>query len=178
MRRWPTRLAAVPLILLTSSFFAQSHRSVAKTSWRAATPAQLQAALPARAPVEKERIETEMPSASGIIDAQGHVIAAVVLITAGYAADGKYTHYLLVQAPLRVGTQLDLRPGSYVLGWTRATDGLMVHFYDAETGKDHGTILARPQTESSPVVPIRIWPPSDRSVIQIGRFVLPYTIEG
>jgi len=39
-----------------------------KSAWRSATPAELQTALPARAQVEKERIETEMRTASGIID--------------------------------------------------------------------------------------------------------------
>jgi hypothetical protein len=57
--------------------------------------------LPARAPVEKEHIETEMRTASGIVNAHGHYIAGVVLLTAGYSADGKYSHYLLVQAPIK-----------------------------------------------------------------------------
>ena len=53
-----------------------------KTPWRQATDAELASLLPARAPVEKEHIETEMRTASGIVDARGHYIAGVVLITA------------------------------------------------------------------------------------------------
>ena len=78
---------------------AQGQRS----GWRQATDAELTALLPARAPVEKEHIETEMRTASGIVNAHGHYIAGVVLLTAGYSADGKYSHYLLVQAPIKVG---------------------------------------------------------------------------
>src|SRR5215471_14852261 len=84
-----------------------------KSTWRAATPAELAAALPARAPVEKERIETEMRTASGIIDSRGKLIAGVVLITAGYSADGKYSHYLLVQSPITID-KIALSPGNYV----------------------------------------------------------------
>ena len=63
-----------------------------KTTWRAATPDELAAALPARAPVEKERIERCAPHPAST----GHTRqarAGVALITAGYSADGKY-HYL------------------------------------------------------------------------------------
>jgi hypothetical protein len=166
-------IAFVPLLMLSMAH-AQARSSAANT-WHAATPAQLESALPARALVEKERIETEMPSASGIVDGHGRVIAAVVLITAGYAAHGKYTHYLLAQAHLRLGSDLELPPGAYVVGWERIADGLQVHVYEAETGKERGTLVAHPQTQPSPVVPVKVWPPSDRSVIQIGRFILPYT---
>ena len=159
-------------ISLLFAVFAQQHP--AKT-WTTATPAQLEAAIPARAPVEKERIETELTSASGIVDSHGKVIAAVVLITAGYAAHGKYSHFLLAQAPLRIGTEIQLQPGNYVIGWTRVPEGLSVHLYEAATGKDLGATLAKPQTQTLPVVPVKIWPPTDRSMIQIGRFMLPYT---
>ena len=80
------------------------------------TAAELETFLPARAPVDKERIESEMRTASGIINDRGQMIAAVVLITAGYAADGKYSHYLLIQAPLTIGDNLTLPPGAYVIG--------------------------------------------------------------
>jgi hypothetical protein len=160
-------------ITLLCAVFAQQHS--AKT-WTNATPTQLEAAIPARAPVEKERIETEMSSASGIVDSHGKVIAAVVLITAGYAAHGKYSHFLLAQAPLRIGADIQLAPGNYVIGWNRVPEGLSVHVYEAATGKDLGTTLAKPQTQTLPVVPVKIWPPADRSMIQIGRFMLPYTL--
>ena len=74
-----------------------------KPAWRQATPAELALVLPSRAPVESEHIETEMRTASGIVDEHGRYIAGVVLLTAGYSADGKYSHYLVVQAPLRIG---------------------------------------------------------------------------
>ena len=148
----------------------------AKREWRAATPAELQAVLPDRAQVEKERIETEMRSATGVIDGKGHVIAAVVLITAGYSANGKYSHYLLVQSPIRVG-EVFLQPGSYVIGWTRAAEGLLVHFYAADTGAEKGMVIARAPDKPIAVVPLRIWPPAERRLIQIGRFLMPYTLE-
>lgn len=148
-----------------------------KSSWRAATPAELESVLPARAPVEKERIETELRTATGITDAHGHTIAAVVLITAGYAANGKYSHFLLVQSPLALGPDLHLVPGSYVLGWTRTEDGLLVHVFEAATGTERGTFVARIPKTPTKVEPFKIWPPADRSVIQIGRFLAPYSLE-
>lgn len=164
------------LCMVPMGLVAQANGVAAKREWRAATSAELEAALPARAPVEKEHIETEMRSASGIIDSHGRVTAAVVLITAGYAANGKYYYYLLVQAPIRIGSNIDLPAGSYAIGWTRSTDSLLVHIYEAETGVVRGTITARPLSQPLPIVSIKIWPPSERSVIQIGRFVLPYSL--
>jgi hypothetical protein len=146
-----------------------------KREWKVATPAELEAVLPARAPVEKERIETEMRTATGVIDGRGKVIAAVVLITAGYAANGKYSHYLLAQVPLRIGPDILLPAGNYAVGWTRGEDGLLVHIYEAETGVERGTITARPLMPPLPVVSVKIWPPSEHGVIQIGRFGVPYT---
>jgi len=168
MKRSLSLLLAMLLPLTAAS--AQARRG-----WRAATPAELQAVLPDRAQVEKERIETEMRSATGVIDGRGRVVAAVVLITAGYAANGKYSHYLLVQAPMRVG-EVNLAPGTYVLGWTREPDGLLVHCYAAESGIERGTVLATLPDKPIPVIPLRIWPPGERSVIQIGRFLMPYDL--
>jgi len=164
------------LCTVSGSLTAQGNGGPSKRDWRAATSAELEAVLPARAPVEKEHIETEMRSASGIIDSHGRVIAAVVLITAGYAANGKYYYYFLAQSPIRIGSNIDLAPGSYAIGWTRANDGLLVHIYEAETGVERGTITAHPLAQPLPIVSIKIWPPSERSVIQIGRFVLPYSL--
>ena len=148
-----------------------------RATWRAATPAELQAFLPARAPVEKERIETEMRTATGITDDHGHMVAAVVLITAGYAAEGKYSHYLLTQAPLTLGDRVHLKPGAYVVGWNRTEDGLLVHLFEAATGAERGTVLARPAKQPVRVEPFRIWPPAEKSQIQIGRFLVTYTLE-
>ncbi len=110
-------LFALLLLLASSSSFG----APPKATWRSATPAELQSALPARAQVEKERIETEMRTASGIIDSRGKIIGGVVLITAGYSADGKYSHYLLVQSPITIG-DVSLPIGNYVLGWQRGDD--------------------------------------------------------
>ncbi len=148
-----------------------------KVSWRAASAAELEAFLPARAAVEKERIETEMRTATGITDDHGHTIGAVVLITAGYAAEGKYSHYMLAQSPMVLGGEVRLAPGAYVIGWNRGPDGLAVHLFDAMTGMDRGTVMARASKEPLRVEPFRIWPPGDRSAIQIGRFLVPYALE-
>jgi hypothetical protein len=146
-----------------------------KTAWRQATDAELASLLPARAPVEKEHIETELRTASGIVDGKGHYIAGVVLLTAGYSADGKYSHYLLVQVPIRIGG-IALKPGEYVFGWTRtlATDSLSVHFHEAATGRLLGTTDAHRIAGSSRVESLHIWPPGDKALIQIGRFGIPY----
>jgi hypothetical protein len=146
-----------------------------KTVWRQATDAELASLLPARAPVEKEHIETEMRTASGIVNSRGHFIAGVVLITAGYSADGKYSHYLIVQTPLRIGG-IALKPGEYVFGWVRAGDTLSVHFHEAATGALVGTTDAHRIVGSSRVESLHIWPPGDKSLVQIGRFGIPYEL--
>ena len=148
-----------------------------KTAWRQATDAELASLLPARAPVEKEHIETEMRTASGIVNSRGHFIAGVVLLTAGYSADGKYSHYLIVQTPIRVGGIL-LKPGDYAFGWARAQagDALSVHFHEAATGTLVGTTDAHRLAGSSRVESLHIWPPGDKALIQIGRFGIPYEI--
>ena len=174
MRIWAWSFAV--LLLLPIAGGAQ--KSVqSRRDWRAATPAELEAVLPARAPVEKERIETEMRTATGVIDGRGKVVAAVVLITAGYAANGKYSHYLLVQSPLRIGADILLPVGTYAIGWTRAADGLSVHIYEAETGVERGSTIAHPLTQPLPIVSVKIWPPVEHGIIQIGRFALPYAME-
>jgi hypothetical protein len=149
-------------------------------NWRAATPDELKSIIPARAPVISERIETEFRTASGVTDGNGHFIAGVVMITAGYSAEGKYSHYFLVQAPVRIGT-LDLSPGDYVFGWTRSQDALKVSFYQAATGKEVGQVDAVRNPSITRVESFRIWPPrggatEPHSVIQIGRFSFPYLL--
>ena len=150
--------------------------SQAASTWRPASSQELASVLPARAPVEKERIETEMRTASGMINGHGQIVASVVLITAGYAADGKYSHYFLAQAPITIGEHLHLSPGAYVVGWTRADKGLVVHFFDAPSGQELGAELAPPAEHSGRVESFRIWPPDEGSNIQIGRFLLPYRL--
>jgi hypothetical protein len=163
------------LVLLLPILAAPSLPAQTKPAWRSATMEELTAVLPARAPVEKERIETEMRTASGIVNAHGQVIAGVVLITAGYSADGKYSHYLLVQSPITIADVAFL-PGAYVFGWQRADDGLAVKFYDAATGTPRGTATARRMSQGTRVESFRLWPPQDQSILQIGRFSLPYRV--
>ena len=165
------------LSLLLPLSLASLQAAQTKQAWRTATPAELAAALPARAPVVKERIETEMRTASGIIDSHGKVIAGVVLITAGYSADGKYSHYVLVQAPITIG-KIALAPGAYVFGWQRDQDSLLVKFYDAATGTEIGDVTMHRLPTGSRVESFRLWPPSDREIVQIGRFAIPYKLPG
>jgi hypothetical protein len=147
-----------------------------KATWRAATDAELASLLPARAPVQTEHIETEMRTASGIVNSHGRYIAGVVLITAGYSADGKYSHYLVVQAPIHIGT-VALKPGEYVFGWVRENDSLKVHINMAATGVLVGETEAHKIAGQTRVESIHIWPPSDKSMIQIGRFEIPYELD-
>lgn len=163
------------LVFLLPAFLAPAQRA----SWRQATPSELATVLPSRAAVEKEHIETEMRTASGIVDERGRFIAGVVLITAGYSADGKYSHYLIVQAPMRVG-DIALKPGEYAFGWTRAEAGdtLSVHFNLASTGALVGTTDAHKITDSSRLESLHIWPPEEKAIIQIGRFGVPYKLGG
>ncbi|MGI8962745.1 MAG: hypothetical protein ACR2IV_23900 [Bryobacteraceae bacterium] len=97
------------LILTVTTVAIGSSRS---PTWRPATGAELRDVIPARAPVEKERIETEFRTASAITDGNGRYVAGVVLITAGYAAEGKYSNFFITQAPIRIG-DLSLKPGEY-----------------------------------------------------------------
>lgn len=166
-----TALTLALSLAFSISAFSQTH-----TPWRSASSAELEAALPTRAPVGKERIETEMRTATGIVNTRGQMIAAVVLITAGYAADGKYSHYLLVQAPIVVAEHT-LAAGTYVVGWSRVEEGLAVHIFEAASGVERATVVARPIAGSRRVESFHIWPPSDRSIIQIGRYMLPYNVQ-
>jgi hypothetical protein len=158
--------------------FAVGGAQAQKSTWRQATPAELQSVLPSRAPVESEHIETEMRTASGIVDEHGRFIAGVVLITAGYSAEGKYSHYLVVQAPVEIGG-VALKPGEYAFGWTREDGGdtLSVHFNVAATGALVGTANAHRMAGPGRVESLRIWPPDDKSIIQIGRFAIPYKVD-
>lgn len=162
-------------------FFALFVASIAtiahaqKAAWRQASDSELASLLPARAPVIKEHIETEMRTASGIVDAHGRYIAGVVLITAGYSAEGKYSHFLIVQSPIKVGG-IDLKPGEYVFGYTHSGEELNVHFNEASTGALLGTVDAHLIPSIKGVTNLHIWPPSTRAIIQIGRFGIPYEL--
>lgn len=168
MRKWLTvALLFTGCVALTCA--AQSSRA----SWHAATQEELKSLIPARAPVVQERIETEARTASGITDGNGKFIAGVVLITAGYSADGKYSHFFITQVPLKIG-DFRLSPGSYLIGWDHAEDALNVNFYESSSGRLLGSIQAHLNPSITRVESFRIWPPADRSVIQIGRFTFGY----
>jgi hypothetical protein len=166
-------LAVVVVLFMCGLSFAGAQPT--HQVWRAATQQELQALLPVRAPVVHERIETEMRTASGITNGKGKYIAGVVLITAGYSANGKYSHFFVTQVPLKIG-DFTLQPGSYLIGWNHKDDDLDVKFYESSSGLFLGSVKARLNSSITRVESIRIWPPSDRSVIQIGRFTFPYQI--
>ena len=151
--------------------------SIAQEAWRAATESELKEMIPPRAPVEKERIETELRTASGITNGRGKYVAGVVLITAGYSAEGKYSHFFMTQVPLRVG-DLDLRAGDYVFGWHRNEDSLTVRFYEAQSGKPVGIIEAVRNSRIGKIESFHIYAPADRPIVQIGRFGFPYKVGG
>ncbi|MFP5227762.1 MAG: hypothetical protein ACLGXA_09020 [Acidobacteriota bacterium] len=167
-------MAAGLMAMLAIGAWAQERHSA---EWRVATDAELRSVIPARAPVVQERIETEMRSASGITNGHGKYIAGVVLITAGYSAEGKYSHFFLTQVPLRIGTDVQLAPGEYLIGYEHGENNeLMIRFYDAATGHPEGKVQATLMTGSTRVESFRIWPPADRATIQIGRFGFSYQI--
>ncbi len=169
----PRFFIAALLLTLPILGVAQNH------AWRAATESELKTLLPARAPVQQERIETEMRTASGITDGHGKFIAGVVLITAGYSADGKYSHFFLTQVPLKIGS-FRLAPGDYLIGWQHLENGtgLNVSFYEAASGKPLGSVDATLNPAITRVESFRVWPPVDHSLMQIGRFTFGYQIMG
>lgn len=167
------------ILLLTLLFpfaFAQDDAA----SWRPATEKELAALIPARATVEKERIETELHTASGVTDGKGHFIAGALLITAGYSAHGKYTHFFITQAAIKVGDTA-LKPGEYVYGYRRIDeDTLEFIFYQAATGVQVGTAKAPRESRTGPIRSLMITPPGQAKgqtgLIQIGRFACGYQL--
>ncbi len=161
------------LVLIIFSIFP----AVSQSDWRQASSKELGALIPARAPVEKERIETEFRTASGVTNGKGKFIAGVVMITAGYAADGKYAQFFITQVAIKVG-DLSLSPGEYVFGHKRIDDDTMeVKFYEAPTGKYLGAVKAIKQTKPGPIRSLLITPPvAEKGTIQIGRFSTDYKL--
>lgn len=165
-----------PLLILITAILAGSTAQAADT-WRAATPAELRQIIPPRAQVEKERIETEFRTASGVTNEDGKFIAGVVLITAGYAAEGKYSNFLVVQVPIKIG-QVRFPPGNYLFGWKHSSaDTLLVSFYDAESGKPLGSAIAERVSRKGRIESFHISPPRLKARIEIGRFAMPYAFE-
>lgn len=170
----PTRILLAAALLLSSS---AGVAALYRARWRTATAEELRDVIPARAPVIKENIETEFRTASGITDGRGKFIAGVVMITAGYSAEGKYSHFLITQAPLKVA-DFDLPPGQYVFGYTRTDDEtIRVNFYRAASGDSVGVADAQRNRKSSMVRSLLINPPAGgKAHIQIGRFLLEYRV--
>lgn len=168
-------LFVVLFVTMSVSCYSQEARPKSG-SWRPATSSELKTLIPLRAPVVQERIETELRTASGITDGKGKYVAGVVLITAGYSAEGKYSHFLIAQAPLRIG-DIHLSAGEYLIGWKHNEDALTVNIYEAASGKQLGSIEAVKNESITRVESFRIWPPGDKSVVQIGRFTFIYQID-
>ena len=169
------RTATVIRALLASALLLSA--GAGRARWRAATEEELRRVIPERAPVIKENIETEFRTASGVTDGRGRFIAGVVMITAGYSAEGKYSHFFITQAPLRVG-DADLQPGQYVFGYQRADeDTIHLRFYRASNGDPVGEADARKSARGHAVRSLLITPPvGGRATIQIGRFTLEYRV--
>ena len=149
----------------------------APVRWRSATSPELKKLIPARAPVVQENIETEFRSASGVTDGKGKYIAGVVMITAGYSAEGKYSHYFINQVPLKLG-DLSLPAGEYVFGYQRnGSDSIKVSFYKASSGDAIGDVEAHINRKRNLVTSLLITPPqSGKGTIQVGRFVFDYRL--
>ena len=147
------------------------------SQWRSATDMELRRIIPARAPVGKENIETEFRTASGVTDGHGKFIAGVVMITAGYTAEGKYSHFLITQVPIRIG-EMNLSPGEYVFGYQRTGDETLdVLFYAASSGEKLGEMIAHRSIKRGPVRSLLILPPRNgKSLIQLGRFAFEYSL--
>jgi hypothetical protein len=112
-----------------------------------------------------------------VTDGRGKFIAGVVMITAGYSAEGKYSHFFITQAPLKIGSMM-LQPGEYVFGYQRINnDAIRVSFYRASSGEAIGTVDAHVNRKSSMVRSLLISPPVDgRASIQVGRFFFEYKL--
>jgi hypothetical protein len=151
--------------------------AVSRTRWRAANESELRRIIPARASVITENIETEFHTASGVTDGKDRFIAGVVMITAGYSAEGKYSHFFITQVPLSIGN-ITLKPGEYVFGTQRTSnDAIRVGFYLASNGEGLGDVEARINRKSSAVRSLLITPPvGGKALIQIGRFTFEYRV--
>lgn len=161
------------LSLLSSAAQSQTKK------WRQASEKELRAVIPARATVEAERIETEMRTASGVTDGTGKFIAGVLMITAGYAAEGKYSHFFMTHVPMKIG-EMEIGPGEYVFGKKRIDAGAMeISFYEAANGKSLGSVKAIIDKKRGPVYSFFITPPgngSKKGMMKIGRFSFEYSV--
>jgi hypothetical protein len=166
-------MSRMAVVLVSLMLFATP--AAAATRWRTVTQQELRRLIPARAPVVKENIETEFRTASGVTDGNGKFIAGVVMITAGYSAEGKYSHFFVTHVPLRLG-DISLAPGEYVFGYQRSdNDTIRVSFYRASSGDAVGEVEAHINRKKNLVTSLLITPPvNGKGTIQVGRFVWDY----
>lgn len=141
------------------------------------TEAELKNAVPEKAPVIKENIETEFRTASGISNDKSQIFG-VVIITAGYEAEGKYTHFLRTQTKMRIG-ELVLEPNDYIFGYQRLdVETLRVMFYRAKDGELVGATKAKVERSKGAIYSFLIEPPvANQGKIFIGRFTFNYSLE-
>ncbi len=161
-------------ILFVVAVFAMN---IFAQDWRKLTAEELKKTVPEKAPVIKEQIETELRTASGITDGKNNIFG-VVIITAGYEADGKYTHYFKTDAKLKVG-DLDLDKGEYIFGYQRLNaETLRVTFYYAKDGELIGALKAKVEQKKGAIYSLLIEPPTaKKGKIYIGRFTFDYELE-
>jgi hypothetical protein len=161
-------LSVILCLLVSSVAFAQD--------WRKLTAEELKTIVPEKAPVIKEDIETELRTAAGITDGKSHILG-VVIITAGYEADGKFTHFLRCQSKLTVG-MVNLEAGDYVFGYKRVDNTtLRVSFYHARSGEFVGNADAKVETKKGPIYSFLIEPPIEKKgKMYIGRFSMEYSL--
>lgn len=145
--------------------------------WRKLTADELQKTVPEKAPVIREQIETELRTASGITDGKNKIFG-VVIITAGYEADGKYTHFFKTDAKIKVG-ELSLEKGEYIFGYQRLNAELLrVMFYRAKDGELLGALKAKFEQKKGAIYSLLIEPPTaKKGKIYIGRFTFDYELE-
>lgn len=136
----------------------------------------LKKVIPEKAPVIKENIETEFRTASGIVNGQKNIFG-VVIITAGYEADGKYTHFFKTDEKLKLG-EIVLNKGEYIFGYKRLdNETLDVSFYQARDGKLIGSIEAKVERKKGAIYSFLLEPPVDKKgKIYIGRFSFEYSL--
>ncbi len=157
------------IALFSLNIFAQD--------WRKLKAVELEKIIPEKVPVIKENIETELRTAAGITDGK-RTVFGVVIITAGYEADGKYTHYLKTDVKMNVG-ELSLTKGEYIFGYQRIdAETLRVMFYTAREGELIGGLKAKIEQKKGAIYSFLIEPPTaKKGKIYIGRFNFGYILE-
>lgn len=165
--------------IIFSTFFiiAFFSLSIFAQDWRKLSADELKTTIPETAPVIKENIETEFRTAAGITDGKNKIFG-VVIITAGYEADGKYTHFFKTDAKIKVG-DLPLDKGEYIFGYQRLdAETLRVMFYKAKDGELVGALKAKVEQKKGAIYSFLIEPPTaKKGKIYIGRFNFEYSLD-